>query len=150
MVGCEIIANIPLIANIILYVILFCMGLISIIILWWQIQVLKGKSMKNPDGAIDDWHEQKLFFGIAVADIFVAIPFTIAGIILILLNINLGFYILAFPCFWFIWANIMTTSTSLRFEKPKITFSWFIVYPFGSIVGISYFIWSLVYFNLIY
>ena len=74
----------------------------------------------------------------------------VAGIILILLNFDLGFYILAFPSFWFIWANIMTTSTSLRFEKPKITISWFIVYPFGSIVGIAYFIWSLVYFNLIY
>ena len=139
-----------MIANIILFLILACMCIIIIVVLWWQIQVLKGKSMKNPDGTCDDWHEQKMFYGIAIADIFVAIPFTIAGIIMTLLNIQLGFYILALPSFWFIWANIMTTATSLRFEKPKINIAWFIVYPFGIIVGISYFIWSIVYFNYIY
>jgi len=137
-------------ANIILYLILACMGIIIIVVLWWQIQVLKGKAMKNPDGTYDDWHKQKLFYGIAIADIFVAIPFTFAGIIMIILKMHMGFYILALPSFWFIWANIMTTSTSLHFENPKITISWFIVYPFGIIVGIAYFIWSIIYFNLIF
>ena len=67
------------------------MSIIIIVVFWWQIQVLKGKAMKNPDGTYDDWHEQKIFFGIAIADIFVAIPTTIAGITMILLNMNIGF-----------------------------------------------------------
>jgi hypothetical protein len=137
-------------ANIILYSILACMSLIIIVVLWWQIQVLKGKAMKNPDGAFDDWHEQKIFFGIAIADIFVAIPTTLAGIIMILINIHWGFYILALASFWFFWSNIMTTTTSLRFEKPKMTIEWFIVYPFGTLVGLAYIIWSIIYFDMIY
>jgi len=139
-----------LIANIILYSILACMSLIIIVVLWWQIQVLKGKAMKNPDGTYDDWHEQKIFFGIAIADIFVAIPTTLAGIIMILINIHWGFYILALASFWFVWANIMTTATSLRFGKPKINILWCIGFPFGTLVGIAYIIWSIIYFNMIY
>ena len=150
MIGSEIIDNIPLIEDIILYLILACMSLIIIVVLWWQIQVLKGKSMKNPDGSFDDWHKQKIFYGIAIADIFVAIPTTIVGIIMILLDIHWGFYILALASFWFVWANTMTTATSLRFEKPKMSIAWFIVYPFGILVGLAYIIWSLIYFNVIY
>lgn len=149
-VGCEKIVNLPLIPNIILYLILACMIIIIISVLWWQIQVLKGKAMKNPDETYDDWHKQKIFYGIAIADIFVAIPTTLAGIIMILLDIHWGFYILALASFWFVWANIMTTATSLRFEKPKISIGWFIVYPFGTLVGLAYIIWSIIYFNMIY
>ena len=148
--GCEKIVNLPLIANIILYSIFVCMSIIIIVVFWWQIQVLKGKSMKNPDGTYDDWHKQKIFFGIAIADIFVAIPTTIAGITMILLNMNIGFYTLALASFWFVWANIMTTTTSLRFEKPKLSIAWFIVFPFGTLVGLAYIIWSIIYFNIIY
>ncbi len=126
------------------------MGLVSIIIWLWQIKVLQGKAMKNPDGSVDDWHEQKILYGIALADIFLACPATIASIVLIFVYPRRGYYILALVSFWFFWANIMATATSLRFENPKISFSWFITFPFGSILGLAYIIWTIIHFDLIY
>ena len=134
----------------ILYVLLTLMGLISIIVWWWQIMVLKGKAMKNPDGSVDDWHEQKLCYGIAVADIFLACPATIAGIIMVFTSPRWGYYILALVSFWFVWSNVMTTVTSLRFEKRKLALSWFITFPFGSFVGLAYIIWTFIHFDIIY
>ena len=57
--------------------------------------VMKGKAMKNADGSVDDWHEQKLFYGIAIADIFLACPATIAGIVMVFASPRWGYYILA-------------------------------------------------------
>lgn len=42
----------------------------------------------------------------------------------------------------FLGANIMTTVTSLRLEKPKITFIRFETFPFGSLVGLAYIVWT--------
>ena len=112
--------------------------------------VLRGKSMKNPDGSVDDWHEQKLFYGIALADITIAIPVTFIGIVLIFVGWRIGYYLTGLASFWFLWANIMTTATSLRFEKPKITFNWFIVFPFGALVALAYIVWTLVHFDTIF
>lgn len=142
--------NLLPLSQVILYVLLALMGFVSIIIWWWQIMVMKGKPMKNPDGSVDDWHEQKLFYGIAIADIFLACPATIAGIIMVFVSPRWGYYILALVSFWFVWANIMTTVTSLRFENPKITFNWFIVFPFGSLIGLAYIIWTFIHFDIIY
>ena len=47
-------------SQITLYVLLALMGLLSLIIWGWQIQVLRGKDMKNPDGSADNWHEPAL------------------------------------------------------------------------------------------
>jgi hypothetical protein len=126
------------------------MGLLSLVVFGWQIQVLRGKDMKNPDGSADNWHEQKIFFGIAVADIFLACPLSIIGIVLVFVSSQWGFYLLTWVSFWFVWANIMTTATSLRFEKPKITLTWLIVFPLGSLVGLAYFVWTLIHFDIIY
>jgi hypothetical protein len=52
--------------------------------------------------------------------------------------------------FWFLWANTMTTITSLRFERPKITFQWIVVFPFGAVVGLSYLAWTVVHFELLF
>jgi len=112
--------------------------------------VLCGKSMKNPDGSVDDWHEQKLFYGIALADITIAIPVTFIGIVLIFVGWRIGYYLTGLASFWFLWANMMTTATSLCFEKPKISFSWFIVFPFGALVALAYIILTLVHFNAIF
>ena len=101
-------------------VFLAIIGFYTIILWWWQINVFKGKAMKNPDGSIDDWREPKISYGMATADTFLARPVAIAGIVLVFSNPRWGYYILALWSFWFIWANIMTTATSLRFEKPKI------------------------------
>lgn len=139
-----------LLSRVILYVLLALMGFVSIVIWWWQIMVMKGKAMKNPDGSVDDWHEQKLFYGVAIADVFLACPATIAGIIMVFVSPRWGYYILALVSFWFVWANVMTTATSLRFKIPKITFNWFVVFPFGSLIGLAYIIWTFIHFDIIY
>ena len=142
--------EIPLISRIILYIIIALFGLICIYILRWQIVVLRGKSMKNPDGTVDDWHDQKLFYGIALADITIAVPVAFIGIALIFVGQRIGYYLTGLASLWFLWANVMTTATSLRFEKPKISFNWFISFPFGAIIGLAYIIWSLIYFQEIF
>lgn len=63
---------------------------------------------------------------------------------------RLGYYLLALVSFWLVWANIMTTVTSMRFEKPRISLSWFITFPFGALVGLAYVIWAFVHFDIIY
>ncbi|MFC2085152.1 hypothetical protein ACFLS9_08850 [Bacteroidota bacterium] len=142
--------ELTLLSQIILYVILSVMGVISVIVLVWQINVLKGKKMKNPDGSFDDWHEQKIFYGIALSDIFIACPLNIAGIVLVFISPRWGFYLLAMVSFWWVWANTMTTSTSLRFEKPKITLMWIIAYPFEILIGLLFILWSIINFDIIY
>ena len=142
--------ELSLLSQIGLYVLLALLGLLALIVWGWQIMVLRGKAMKNPDGSTDDWHEQKIFYGIAVADIFLACPASIVGIVLVFVSPRWGYYLLAWVSFWFVWANIMTTATSLRFEKPRITLSWFIVFPFGILVGLAYIVWTLAHFDIIY
>ena len=133
-----------------LYLLLALIGLFALLVLFWQIRVLKGKAMKNPDGSSDDWHEQKTHYGLAFADVFVACPASVAGIICVFAAPRWGYYLLALVSFWFVWGNIMTTATSLRFEKPKITLAWFITFPFGSLVGLLYIVWTIIHFETIY
>ena len=52
--------------------------------------------------------------------------------------------------FWFLWANFMTTITSLRFEKPKVTFQWFVVFPLGAVVGLSFLAWTVAHFDTVF
>jgi len=146
----QVIQSLSLLSQITLFVLMALMGLLALIVWGWQIMILRGNAMQNPDGSADDWHEQKTHYGIAVADVFLACPLTIIGIMLVFASPRWGYYLLAWISFWFVWANIMTTATSLRFEKPKITLTWFIVFPFGSFVGLAYFIWTLFNFDIIY
>ena len=141
--------ELSLFSQISLYVLMGIMGLICLVIWVWQIKVLRGQDMKNPDGTSDSWHEQKIFYGIAIADIFFACPVNIAGIVLLFFCPQLGYFLLAFVSFWWVWANIMTTATSLRFEKPKITLNWIIAFPFGTLVGLTYIIWTIAHFEFI-
>jgi hypothetical protein len=133
-----------------LYVLLALIGLLALIVWGWQVIVLRGKAMKNPDGSSDDWHEQKILYGIAAADVFLACPASLAGIVLVFTSPRWGFYLLTLVSFWFVWANFATTVTSLRFEKPKITLAWFIAFPFGILVGLGYIGWTLFHFDTIY
>ena len=142
--------TLSLFSQITLYVLLALMGLYALLVLGWQIMILRGKAMNNPDGSADDWHEQKTHFGIAVADVFLACPACILGIILVFISPRWGFYLLALVSFWFVWANIMTTVTSLRFENPKLTLSWWIVFPAGILVGLAYILWTILHFDTIY
>ena len=106
--------------------------------------------MDNPDGSVDDWHEQKILYGMSFADLLIICPITFLGIILIITNSNWGFYILGVVSFWYVWVNTAFTVTSLRFEKPKITVNWFVVYPFGILLGISYLMWVIFHSNLLF
>ena len=142
--------ELSLLSQISLYILMFLMGMIALIVFVLQMGVIKGKDIKNPDGTIDNWHEQKIFYGIAVADLTFACPVTFTGIVLVFILPQWGFYLLSMSSFWFVWANIMTTTTSVRFEKPKITLNWLIAFPFGTIVGLAYIIWIFYHFDIIY
>jgi hypothetical protein len=133
-----------------LYALLAMIGLYALLVWGWQVKVLKGKAMKNPDGSSDDWHQQKTHYGIAFADVFLACPASVAGILLVFVSPRWGYYLVALVSFWFVWANIMTTATSLRFEKPRITLNWFVVFPSGILLGLGYIVWTLVHFHVIY
>lgn len=89
-------------------------------------------------------HRQKLFYGIAFADLALACPATLAGVVLALLGVRWGLLLLAWVSCWFVWANLMTTAPSLRFERPRITLTWLLVFPFGAVVGLAFVAWTLV------
>ncbi|MBM4273306.1 MAG: hypothetical protein FJ134_02435 [Deltaproteobacteria bacterium] len=127
--------EIPLISKIILYIDISLLGLMCLIVWPWQFMVFRGRPMKNPDGSMDNWHEQKVFYGMALADISVAVPAALGGIALIFFGWGLGFYLTGLASFWFLWANVMTTANSLRFENPRLTLLWFVTFPLGAIVG---------------
>ncbi len=137
-------------SRLVLYVLLGLMGFFALIILVWQIQVMRGRRMENPDGSADDWHDQPLFYGIAVADVFLACPATIAGAILAAFGSRWGFYVTALSASWFVWANTMTTAHSLKFERPKITLSWIVAYPLEILLGAGYIASTVVSSDLIF
>ncbi|MFC1524182.1 hypothetical protein ACFL6N_05255 [Thermodesulfobacteriota bacterium] len=132
------------------YALITLLGLFTVLLAGWQVMVLRGKAMKNPDGSTDDWHEQKIIYGMAFADLFVIVPACLAGIVLVFINLAWGCYLLSLVGFWFVWVNVVTTVTSLRFEKPKITANWFIIFPTGAIVGLAYLAWMIVHFDTIF
>jgi hypothetical protein len=118
-----------------LYILMALMGLFSLLVFGWQIIILKGKAMKNLDGTSDDYHELKTHYGIALADVLMACPVSLVAIILVLVFPRWGFYMLGMVAFWFVWTNLLTTATSLRFEKPKLTLNWWFAFPTGILVG---------------
>lgn len=142
--------ELSLVSQISLYVLIALIGVYALLVGGWQAMVLKGKAMKNSDGSTDDWHEQKTHYGIAFADLVWACPVSIAGIVLVFVAPRWGYYLLALVSFWFVWANTMTTSTSLRFEQPNINLNWLIVFPSGILVGLAYIVWTLIHFDIIY
>jgi hypothetical protein len=146
----QIIQTLPLLSQVSLYVLLVLMGLFSLLVFGWQIMILQGKAMQNPDGTSDDYHEQKTHYGIAFADVFLACPVCFAAIALVFISPRWGIYMLAMVAFWFVWANLMTTATSLRFENPKRSLNWWIVFPAGIIIGLAFILWNVIHFDIIY
>ena len=143
--------GLPVFSQVSLYILLALIGLSAMLLWGAQIMILRGKEFRNPDGSVDDWHEQKALYGMAFADVFLACPASIAGIILVFVSPRWGYYLLALVSFWLLWANIMTTATSLRFYNPMINpLLWFIGYPFGSLVGLAYIVWTVIHFDAIY
>lgn len=142
--------SLPLASQIVLYILMAFIGLFALLVAGWQVKVLQGAPMQNPDGSTDSWRQQKTHYGIAVADLLLACPVSILGIILVFVSPRWGYYLLALASFWFVWANIMTTATSLRFEKPRLTLNWFVTFPLGALIGLAYILWTLIHFNLIF
>lgn len=143
-------ADLPGISRIILYVLLVLVSLVTVIVLFAQIGCVREKPFENPDGTRDDWREQELFFGIAWADIIVACPLSFAGVALVFLAPRWGFFLMGMVSFWFVWANVVTTVTSLRFAKPRITLQWFVVFPMGTLIGLSLLVWVFLHFRLVF
>lgn len=143
-------SHVPWGAQLALYFLVALMAIFALLLMWWQSKVLKGKAMPNPDGSLDSYKEQKTHYGIAVADLFLTCPAILVGAGLALAGSRWGYYILALCGYWFLWANIMTTATSLRFEKPRITPMWFVTFPLGSLIGLAYIVWTFVYLDAIY
>lgn len=143
-------ANLPFASRIILYGLLTVIAVFTFLVLWAQVGCIRGKPFENPDGTKDDWREQKIFYGIAWADILVACPTSFAALVLIFAAPRWGFYLMGLVSFWFLWANVMTTVTSLRFEKPRITFQWIVVFPLGAVVGLAFILWTLVHFDAVF
>lgn len=141
-------STLPFLSRVTLFTLLTLFGLFSCLLLWAQVGTARGRPFENPDGTKDDWKEQKLFFGMAWADILVACPASFAGIAVMFLAPRWGFFLMGMVGFWFVWVNLMTTITSLRFEKPRITLEWFIVFPFGCVLGLTYLVWAALHFDL--
>ncbi len=138
-------------ARLVLYALLGLMGVYGLLLWGWQFMVLRGKAFQNPDGSTDDWHRERSFYGIAFADVTVSCPATLAGVVLIFVAPRWGYYLLALASFWWVWANVMTTATSMRFyDWRKRVVYWFFTYPFGAVLGLVYIIWTLVHFDVIY
>ncbi len=143
----SILSELSLLSRIIFFTLLVVIGLLTCALLWAQVGCLRCRPLENPDGTRDDWREQKLFYGVAWADVLVACPASFTAFVLIFVAPRWGFLLMGMVGFWFLWANLMTTITSLKFESPKITFQWFVVFPFGALVGASYLIWTFAHFT---
>ena len=140
-------ADLTVLSQTTLYILIAFIGVLTLLILWFQINVFRGQRMPNPDGSADDWDEARIFYGIAVADILFACPLGAAVVVLILAGSPWGFFLLPVHGFYFLWANTMTTATSLRFYNPAFTLMWFIVFPLGAIVGAATLIWAALHFG---
>ena len=140
--------ELPMISAIALYVLIALIGALTSVILWFQINVFGGKRMPNPDGSADDWHEQEIFYGIAIADILLACPLGFVVGVLALAGSPWMLPVLAAHGFYFLWANTVTTVTSLRFHAPEFTLTWFIVFPLGALAGAATLIWCAIHFSM--
>ncbi len=125
-------------------------GVLMLALLVWQVQVLRGKAVANPDGSVDSWREQRILFGIALADIVVACPLAFAAIALVFVAPRLGIVLLSMIAFWMVWCNLATTATSLRFARPKITLVWLVTFPFAALVGLAFLTWMFVHFQAVF
>jgi hypothetical protein len=115
----HIIQTLSPVSQISLYVFLILIGLFSLLIFGWQIMILRGKAMQNPDGTTDDYQEQKAHYGIAFADVFLACPTCFVALALVFINPRWGFYLLMMVAFWFMWANLMTTQPASGSRIPN-------------------------------
>ena len=146
----DILASLSLGARALLYILLAAIALFTLLVAGAQVGCIRGRPFRNPDGTTDDWRKQKLFYGIAWADLVVACPTWLVALVAILAAQSWGFYLMGMVSFWLLWTGLMTTITSLRFEKPTLTLRWLVVFPLGAIIGLAFIVWTLVHFNAIF
>ncbi len=125
-------------------------AVISIALFFAQLYVLSGRAFPNPDGSTDDWHEQPIIFGMALADVVFSVPVTLLGVALLWVDLKVGVFVLSMSAFWMIYANIFTTATSLRFHKPRMTLAWVLTFPFGIALGMAMLFWVWWHFTLLF
>jgi len=142
--------DLSLMSLISLYALLAMIGALMLVLFVWQFLVLRGKAIINADGTADSWHEQKILYGLALADIVVACPLAFAAIVLVFMAPPWGFLLMAMIAFWMVWINLATTATSLKFERPQITLMWFIAFPFGGLIGLAFLLWIIVHFKAVF
>ena len=143
--------EISLTGRIILYAVIVPFALVSAALWFYQLMIFRGKTFRNPDGSRDGWEHQRLCYGTALGDMIYSIPLTLIATVLIFLGWRLGFYLMGLAASWCVYINIVTTSTSIRFENPKESFLlWFLTYPFWILLGAAYIAWSLYYFPVLF
>lgn len=144
-------SRISKLSRISLYVLIYLMAFYLIIVMYWQVQVVRGRAMNNPDGSVDDYHEQKIFYGIAIADFVVPLPLMIAAFAFWYAgDVSIAHLLFAMVSFWFVYWNTVTTATSLRFETPTIDTMWIITCPFGIVLGFLYWCWIFIHYDDIF
>ena len=108
---------------------------------YWQIMVLLGNPMANPDGTVDTIAEP-LTFGFALADLAIAIPVAILGIVGMLLHKKWGLILSAMFTLFLFYMNFAGTAASLWGSGfDVITLEWLLLYPAGCVVAIAFWIW---------
>ncbi len=112
-----------------------------IVLGYWQVMVVLGNPMANPDGTVDTIAEP-LTFGFVLADLAVAIPIGILGIIGMLLQKKWGLILSAMFSFFLFYMNVAGTAASLwGGGTDVITLEWLLIYPSGCVVGLAFWIW---------
>jgi hypothetical protein len=123
---------------------------LGLLVLWgWQLQVFRGRRMKSPDESFDDWHDQPLCYGIALADMTISVPAALLATVLMIRDAAVGFFLYGAVAFWSLWVNLVTTAVSLRFHRPRPTFFWIFAYPFQVALALAYLVWLLVHFRVL-
>lgn len=141
--------TLSLTARIILYIIMAVYAVVVVGLFDYQYKVVRRKVPVLPGAEPDDWHKYPMLYGGGLADVSINCPTVIIGLILILFNYWLGYYLVAMAtsiliwCFGFIFFEI-------KFHKPKITFMWFVSFVLPPLTGLTFLIWTLVYFDAIY
>ncbi|MBT3224302.1 MAG: hypothetical protein HN348_34985 [Proteobacteria bacterium] len=51
---------------------------------------------------------------------------------------------------WFVWVNIATTVSIIKFHKPKANFEWLFSYPGLVALGLAFLVWEFVHWNTIF
>ena len=75
-------------SRITLYILIALFALLGLVLFIWQIKVLRGDRLENPDGSADSWREQETHFGIAFADIAITTPCLMAGLVMVFLAVG--------------------------------------------------------------